>query len=161
MTGSPGRYSFDTCSLIRIEQRPDGARAARAIWDALIGPALVWRIQLVETVFDELAAKPDIVERYLKPFRREQVCVPRSEFSYGLMERNLVEVRNAFPRMSKRRQGRERSDSFIVAHARTIAGTTIVTEESPRHRGNIPAACRYYGIECINLEEFLRRESLI
>lgn len=161
MIGLLGRYSFDTCSLIQIEQRPGGAQAARVIWDALIGPDLVWRIQLVETVFDELAAKPDVVERYLKPLRATQVCVPRSEFSYGEMERNLIDVRNDFPRMSKRRQERERADSLIVAHARTVSGITVVTDERASGLQGIPAACRRYGVECIDLEEFLRRESVI
>jgi len=63
--------------------------------------------------------------------------------------------------MPCRRRGRERADAWIIAHARTAPDTIAVTEESARRGGNIPAACRCYEVECIDLEEFLRRESVI
>lgn len=160
MSGFGSRYSFDTCSLIGIDHTAPGPAAAELRWAAFTGPALAWRVQIVEAVFDELAVKPDIVSRHLQPFRDKQMCVPRSEFAYGRLEDNLARVRSDFPQMAKRRQNRERADSLIVAHALTLGGIIVVTDESPVGRQKIPAVCRHYGIECIDLRRFLEMEGL-
>lgn len=160
MNGFGSRYSFDTCSLIGIDHTAPNLIAAELRWVAFTGPALVRRGQIVEAVFNELNAKPDIVSRHLQPFRDKQMCVPRSEFAYGRLEGYLARVRSDFPLMAKRRQNRERADSLIVAHALTLGDIIVVTDESPVGRQKIPAVCRHYGIECINLDRFLEMEGM-
>ena len=159
MTPAPRRYSFDSSALISIDQRP--AATAPAFWAALSAMAADGRAIIIGLVLDELSAKPDEVFRRTAALRGTLAFVPSSAFRTSLLAGSLDEVKADFPRMSRRRRGRERADAWIVAHARTTPGTIVVTEESTYKPNNIPAACRHYGIECINLEEFLRRESLI
>ena len=159
MTSGPQRYSFDSSALIGIGQRP--ASIATAFWAALSAAELSRRAVIIELVLDELSAKPDEVFERMAALRGTVAFVPSSAFRAGSLARSLDEVKAEFPRMSRRRRGRERADAWIIAHARTVPGTVVVTEESARRGGNIPAACRRYGVECIDLEEFLRRESVI
>lgn len=159
MTSASQRYSFDSSALISIGNAP--AETAAPFWAGLSSPGLRQRVLVIELVLDELSAKPDEVFERIAALRGTVAFVPSSVFRAGSLARSLDEIKAEFPRMSRRRRGRERADAWIVAHARTAPGTVVVTEESPRHRGNIPAACRCYGVECIDLEEFLRRESLI
>jgi hypothetical protein len=52
------------------------------------------------------------------------------------------------------------ADPFVIA-AGKISGGRVVTLESQTAEGaRIPAACRDYGVKCIDLEQFLERESL-
>ena len=51
------------------------------------------------------------------------------------------------------------ADPFIIAKAGATPGMCVVTEESRRpNAANIPNACDYFGIECINLEQLMERE---
>ena len=159
MTSAPRQYSFDTSALIGIGQRP--AATAAAFWTALSTAGRTGRVVIIELVLDELSAKPDEVLERTAALRGTVMFVPLSAFRTGPLARSLDEVKATFWRMSRQRRGRERADPWIVAHARTTPNTVVVTEESPRRNANIPAACRAYGIECINLDEFLRRESLV
>lgn len=155
------RYSFDTSSLISLTRRGLDAPAHDAVWRALGGDAGAFGVRIVEHVFNEIGVKVDAVAERVARLRTSAILVPGPVFEEGELSRLLAEVQREYPRMSGANKGRERADSWIVAHARHERDTTVVTEESPRHSGNIPAACRRYGVECIDLEEFLRRESLI
>ena len=155
------RYSFDTSSLIRLTRRGLDAPVHDAVWRALGGDAEAFQVRIIEHVFNEIDVKVDVVAERVARLRTPSILVPGSLFTEGEMSRLLAEVQREYLRMSSTNKGRERADSWIVAHARFEQDITVVTEESPRHRGNIPAACRRYGVECIDLEEFLRRESLI
>ena len=155
------RYSFDTSSLIRLSRRGLDAPVHDAVWRALGSDARTFQVRIVEHVFNEIGVRVDVVAERVARLRTPSILVPGSMFKEGEPSQLLAEVQREYPRMSSANKGRERADSWIVAHARFEHGTTIVTEESPRRSANIPAACRRYGVECINLEEFLRRESLI
>lgn len=58
-------------------------------------------------------------------------------------------------------KGRPVADPFVIAAAKVAKGGLVVTLESPTTGGaRIPAACKDFGVECINLEQFLEREGL-
>ena len=57
-------------------------------------------------------------------------------------------------------KGRPVADPFVIATAKNSGGR-VVTLESPTAGGaRIPAACIDFGVECIDLEQFLEREGL-
>lgn len=154
-------YAFDTSSLITIRRQVPAGPSRDAIWRALGEREGSFSVRIVEPVFVEIAQKQDETAARLARLAAEGCLVTADEFREPVLESSLQEVRRAYPRMSRQRKRRNRADAWIVAYARAERGTIVVTEESPRRNANIPAACRAYGIECINLDEFLRRESLI
>ena len=69
----------------------------------------------------------------------------------------LAEIIDQFPKMSGIGARGERADPYLVCLG--WAGSYIVvTEESPDAHDRIPAACKYYGVECINLAQLIERE---
>lgn len=61
---------------------------------------------------------------------------------------------------SKARQGRVDADPYLAAKARTVAvAAALVTEESQdaAKTDRLPAVCRQFGIDCINLDEMIFR----
>ena len=52
------------------------------------------------------------------------------------------------------------ADPFVIAAAKDSGGR-VVTLESPTAGGaRIPAACREFSVDCIDLENFFEREGL-
>ena len=60
---------------------------------------------------------------------------------------------------SKARQGRVDADPYLVAKARTATVAALVTEESQdaAKTDRLPAVCRRFGIDCIDLDEMIFR----
>lgn len=61
--------------------------------------------------------------------------------------------------VSKARQGKVDADPYLVAKARTVAIAALVTEESQdaAKTDRLPAVCRQFGIDCIDLDEMIFR----
>ena len=52
------------------------------------------------------------------------------------------------------------ADPFVIAAAK-VHGACVITDESlKKGAARIPTLCQDFGIECINVEEFLNRENL-
>jgi hypothetical protein len=52
------------------------------------------------------------------------------------------------------------ADPFVIAAAK-IHNSCLITDESLKKGGaRIPTLCQDFGIECINVEDFLKREDL-
>ena len=61
---------------------------------------------------------------------------------------------------SKGERGNEDADPYLIARSRaSMLPITVVTEESQdaAKTGTIPAVCRQFGIDCINLDEMIFR----
>ena len=61
---------------------------------------------------------------------------------------------------SKARQGKVDADPYLVAKARTVAvAAALVTQESQdaAKTDRLPAVCRQFGIDCIDLDEMIFR----
>ena len=69
----------------------------------------------------------------------------------------LTEIIDQFPKMSGIGARGERADPYLVCLGRA-GGYIVVTEESPRFDDHIPAVCKYYDVECINLAQLIERE---
>lgn len=54
--------------------------------------------------------------------------------------------------------GRPVADPFVIASARVKEGIVVTQESSPPNAAKIPNVCQHYGIDCIDLEEFMERE---
>jgi len=150
------RYTIDTSSFIRIEEL-DGANVLR-IWDRLLGPSLAGRLRICEQVLRELSRK-DQSEAYRQVLSaRDAVLIPPDVQDGTELQRLHDDVWSRFPRMSRPNRGESRADPWIIALAR-LEQLIVVTEEA--RRGNrMPAACAFYGVECITLEKLIRREGL-
>ncbi len=62
--------------------------------------------------------------------------------------------------ISKWDRGTEDADPYLIARARaSMLPITVVTEESAsdNHPGTIPAVCRHFNLDCVNLDEMILR----
>jgi hypothetical protein len=52
------------------------------------------------------------------------------------------------------------ADPFIVAAAKVLTGAVVTQEVFKEGGARIPTVCKEFDVECINIEQFLERESL-
>jgi hypothetical protein len=55
-------------------------------------------------------------------------------------------------------RGGPAADPFIVARARSLGAAVITEEELKPNAAKIPNVCQHFGIQCINVEQFLTSE---
>ena len=61
-------------------------------------------------------------------------------------------------RKKERLQGKPVADPFVIAKAKSLGGSVVTEERWKENSANIPNVCEYFGISCINLEEFMKKE---
>ena len=132
-------------------------------FDTLVQAGRVASVRLVRLELEQ-ASKPAVA---WSPLRLENLN--RNFFSDPTeQEQQMVGAMSNDPELSaaanrwisKWERGTEDADPYLIARARvSMPPVTIVTEESSADNrpGTIPAVCRRFGIDCIDLDEMIFR----
>ena len=51
------------------------------------------------------------------------------------------------------------ADPFVIARAKMLSATVVTLERERPNSAKIPNICKHFGIACISLEEFMKREN--
>lgn len=148
-------YVIDTCSLLALtETYPKDVFPG--VWDKVDEMIDDGVLISCDDVLEELASKDDDVLAWAKArshiFKELDDPIQVSAIEILQTHANLVDVKN----------NKSSADPFLVATARVYGGT-VVTEENfsgGPEKSKIPDVCRDYEIDCIDLLDMLRRESL-
>ena len=90
----------------------------------------------------------------LRTDKLEQQFV-RSIISYA----NKISISIASYEKKKLLKGGPFADPFIIAKAKIINAVVVSQEKYKENAVKIPNICKYFNIECINLEGFLTKEN--
>lgn len=148
------RYAIDACSLINAAKNYSLKKSTFApIWKKVTGMIAAGTLISTVEVRDEL--KDDDLVEWSK--RNSQLFLPLTEE----VQRKATAVLQDFPTMIKMKStGNSNADPFLIATA-ALEGATIISDErlGDETSGDyhIPNVCRRYGIDCINLNDFLDR----
>jgi hypothetical protein len=61
-------------------------------------------------------------------------------------------------RNKERLQGKPVADPFVIARAKVFNCQVVTTEVFRDNSAKIPNVCKYFSVECINLEGFMEQE---
>ncbi|MCM1234232.1 MAG: DUF4411 family protein [Ruminococcus flavefaciens] len=106
-------------------------------------------------IFDEV--RDTDLKKWLKTYK--ECFLPLTEE----IQNNAIKILEEFPHMINvnkgQKAGNSNGDPFLVATAMSIQGSVLVTNEKSGGIGSakMPNVCRKYGIESINLLEFIDR----
>lgn len=147
------RYSFDTSAFIEPWTRHHPPDVFESLWTFITSYVNNEVIIATIVVREELERQHDALLEYVKsfsnlfktPIEEEQVIV------------NLIVNDNNYVHWG--RGDRNVADPFVVALA-SVFNLCVVTFESQKKNGKIPAACRDYNVDCCDFVEFLRREKV-
>jgi len=65
----------------------------------------------------------------------------------------------AMIREKERLQGKPVADPFVIAYAGCHNGCVVTQEAHRPNASRIPNVCEHFGIQCICLEEFMKKEN--
>ena len=167
MLGSPdlqtGIFILDTSSISQLFLSLS-RRNFPTLWDNFNRLAQNGQIVSVSAVRAELTALSRVANAvtHLENLNAQIFALPTPP------EEQLVRQMTADPGLSaasnrwirKARKGRVDADPYLVSKARTATiSTALVTEESqdPDKTDRLPAVCRHFGIDCVNLDEMIFR----
>ncbi|MCY3936423.1 MAG: DUF4411 family protein [Chloroflexi bacterium] len=108
------------------------------------------KLLAIRNVREELERHDDGLLKWCKENKIPFVPVSES------IEALAADIRKTHPKLLKKARVDTEADPYIIAHA--IEGDLIVITEEQPGKVRIPAVCKYYQVECINLREFMLRE---
>ncbi len=151
-------YVFDNGSLRRLCENYYPARFP-SLWerfDELISTGKVVSVREVYNEIERWNPTRKLVQwakehkELFPPPLPEELEFVRQIFRIGHFQA-LIEKKSIL-------QGTPVADPFVIAKA-TVSGGVVVTEEQfKENAAKIPNVCRHFGIDCIDLEEFMERE---
>jgi hypothetical protein len=147
-------YIFDTCSIRGLQHiHPDNFPS---LWHDMELLVIFGTVVSVREVYKELEIQgiPDFLKDWASD-NRKMFHSPTEEEAQFLLK--MLSKKRFKSILSKKAvlESRPFADPFLIAKAYCIKGT-IVTEESNRPNSvKIPTICEYYGIDCINLKQFM------
>jgi hypothetical protein len=116
-----------------------------------------------EIVFNEIChdkKKPDALAKWLLPKRTN--FIDTSDFQI----QQLPDILKNFPKLIDPNQEKEQADPWLIAmlielknNLEMFSSDTkyiLVSNENKNSTIKLPAACKYYGIDCINMFEFFQ-----
>jgi len=62
-------------------------------------------------------------------------------------------------RKQERLKGKPVADPFVIARAKILDACVVTQEKNTENAAKIPNVCDHFGIDCINLEGFMKKES--
>jgi len=151
-------YTFDTSSLSIVLHHyyPD---RFPSFWDKFAEVTKGEALFSVREVWFELQDKFDGEElKRLEKYNKDFFAKP-TEGELAFITQ-IYSVRNFQYNIEKKKmlKGGHLADPFIIAKAKALNGIVVTEEMFKKNAAKIPNICKYFGIECINLEGFLLKE---
>lgn len=154
-------YCIDTSSLIEMKDKyPQDTFPS--VWQKMDKLYTEGRLIAPSEVRKEIEQGDDELKRWTKGKRKMFIKPNEPQFVI------VSEILKKYPFLAKPEKTGPNADPWLIALAIEKNGEErkrlfpnkyiVVTEESKTRNDRIPAVCKNYGIECINLIELFRKE---
>lgn len=152
-------YIFDNSSLSRLKHFfPD---IFVTIWNGL--DELVQQNRLISTkeVWNELergSSERLFVNEWLKTRKRIFTTPSAAELQFVA---DIFQIKHFQTLIGEKQQlkGTPVADPFVIACAKIKNGVVVSEEQFKPNAAKIPNVCKYFNIECLNLEAFMKQQN--
>jgi len=152
------KYVFDSDSLIDLFRHyyPERFPTLWEKFDVLVsGEELI----SVREVFNEIGSSEDSLGTWAKEQKNTLFLESTVEELRFVAEIFQVQHFQAMIRKQERLKGKPVADPFVIARAKITGACVVTQEKSTENAAKIPNVCDHFGIPCINLEGFMKKES--
>ena len=152
------KYVFDSDSLIDLFRHyyPERFPTLWEKFDILVsGEELI----SVREVFNEIGSSEDSLGIWAKEQKNILFLESTVEELRFVAEIFQVQHFQAMIRKQERLKGKPVADPFVIARAKITGACVVTQEKSTENAAKIPNVCDHFGIPCINLEGFMKKES--
>lgn len=149
------KFVIDTCSLTKMRHTYPQDVFPSA-WTKLTELAEKKSLISAEDIYEELKAFDDEILQWAED---------QDDFFYPLdqdVQKIATTILTQYPGVIDLKKNKSSADPFLIATA-IHTGCIVVTEEKPSNsptKIKIPTVCQALDVECINILEMFRRESL-
>lgn len=172
------KYLFDANNFITSKNTFYGFDIAPTFWTKTNELAEKKNFSIIDRIYDEL-----VFENKKKPANEDELSKwIRTEYKGTVLSTKDNKVVNAYAQVIQkmtqdvpynshyRNSAKSRfaesnnADAWLVAYAIAYNFTVVTFEKyEPSGKKNIkiPVVCREFGVECINLYEFMRRQNMV
>ncbi|HVI69278.1 MAG TPA: DUF4411 family protein [Magnetospirillaceae bacterium] len=158
-------YVFDSSIFINLNRiNEHSIEIPKDVWDKLDELMTAERIISQRYVYEEVVMNsktPDKVSAWLAPKKAYFFKENAEQIAF------MIEVIQKYPKLINPNNEKEQADPWLVALARDKnliepeKSFVLVTQENPNKTVNLPAACKEYGIETINLRQFFNEVGIV
>ena len=152
------KYVFDSDSLIDLFRHyyPERFPTLWEKFDVLVsGEELI----SVREVFNEIGSSEDSLGIWAKEQKNILFLESTVEELRFVAEIFQVQHFQAMIRKQERLKGKPVADPFVIARAKITGACVVTQEKSTENAAKIPNVCDHFGIPCIKLEGFMKKES--
>nr|VFJ90937.1 MAG: protein of unknown function (DUF4411) [Candidatus Kentron sp. LFY]VFK14242.1 MAG: protein of unknown function (DUF4411) [Candidatus Kentron sp. LFY] len=150
-------YVFDTGPFILLFRHYYPKRFP-SLWEQFHEMVAGGRITSTREVYNELEGQEDALSNWCKA-NREVFGTPTTE-QLDVVKK-ILEINHFRALISKQKtlQGKPVADPFVIALAKCLENSCVVTSETKRdNAAKIPNVCEHFKVYSTNLEGFMERE---
>ena len=156
-------YVIDTSALIQLDLifKYDNP-VFTAIWEEiedLIGQGFFKTIDFVEDEIKSYEGKEEFLKQWVNKWKRLLVNVTDEQSINEAIPIINSEYDTGFFDAKKLAEGKDEADPFLIAYCK-VHGYTLITNENKNKPNKIPKVAEKYGVECIDIYEFLSQREL-
>ena len=150
-------YVFDTGPLIDLFRHYYMERFP-TLWELFHDLVLEEDLISVREVYNEINSREDTLTSWAKKEKDKLFSQPTVEEFHFVSEIFQVRHFQAMIRKQKMLRGNPVADPFVIARAKVLDCQVVTTEVFRDNSAKIPNVCKYFSVQCINLEGFMEQE---
>lgn len=151
------KYVFDSGPLIDLFRHYYPSRFP-TLWEKFHAFVLGEEFISVREVYNELNSRKDMLTSWAKKDKDKSFSQPTIEEFQFVREIFQVPHFQAMIRKKERLLGRPVADPFVIARAKVLNCQVVTTEIFRENSAKIPNVCKYFSVQCTNLEGFMEQE---
>lgn len=151
------KYVFDSGPLIDLFRHYYPSRFP-TLWEKFHALVLGEEFISVREVYNEINSRKDMLASWAKKDKDKLFSQPTVEEFLFVREIFQVQHFQAMIRKKERLLGRPVADPFVIARAKVLNCQVVTTEVFRENSGKIPNVCKYFSVQCTNLEGFMEQE---
>ncbi len=131
-----------------------------SFWDNLEKSVNNMEIISVKEVMNEIdiQATKQFVKRWVSEHKKIFFSPTNEEISFIRELFNISHFRQIVG-IKQRLQGFPVADPYLIASAKIKGGCIVTEEKEKKNAAKIPNLCKHYSVDCIDLEEFMKRNN--
>jgi predicted dehydrogenase len=151
------KYVFDTGPLIDLFRHYYPTRFP-SLWEQFHDLVSEGKLISVREVYNEINSQEDALTNWAKEEKDKLFSEPTIEEFQFVREIFKVKHFQAMIRNKERLQGKPVADPFVIARAKVLNCQVVTTEKFSKNSAKIPNVCKYFSVQCNNLEGFMEQE---
>ena len=152
------KYVFDSDTLINLFKHYYPKRFL-TLWEKFDALVSGGKFISVREVFNEIGSREDSLAIWAKGQKNILFLESTVEELKFVAEIFQVQHFQAMIRTQERLKGKPVADPFVIARAKIFNAYVVTQENETENAAKIPNVCKHFGIQCINLEDFMEKEN--